>query len=206
MRGTTANLNTGPSGRDPDCNMASSTRGANEERVHSTGAGPPAAKTPPVGGEAGPRDKGALPGVVAEESYMPNTTPGGTGEEASDSLSPPAPPPSVVNHGIESGRGGAKWSTGRRGIIRGPELWKLLKERLKDPNRPVFRSAWQDVDLLQRVLQALMVRLDLGGMGPLVVRALDPRCMTLVKKEVSEYSMWGSLYHSTSGGPTATSS
>ena len=63
----------------------------------------------------------------------------------------------------------------------------MLKERLKDPNRPAFRSAWQDVDLVLRVLRALMARLDLGGMGPLVVRALDPRRMTLIKKDVSEY-------------------
>ena len=32
-----------------------------------------------------------------------------------------------------------------------------------------------------------MARLDLAGMGPLVVRALDPRHMTLAKKNVSEY-------------------
>ena len=108
--------------------MASSTRGANEERVHTAGAGLPAAKTPLVGEEAGPRDQGVLPGVVAEESYMPNTTTRETREEASGCLSPPAPPPPVGNRGTEGERGGAKWSPGRRGIIRGPELWKLLKE------------------------------------------------------------------------------
>ena len=32
-----------------------------------------------------------------------------------------------------------------------------------------------------------MVGMDLGGKGPLVIRALDPRHMTLAKKEVSEY-------------------
>ena len=32
-----------------------------------------------------------------------------------------------------------------------------------------------------------MARLDLAGMGPLVARALDPRRMTLAKKNVSEY-------------------
>ena len=32
-----------------------------------------------------------------------------------------------------------------------------------------------------------MARLDLGGMGPLVVRVLDLRRMTLMKKDVSEY-------------------
>ena len=31
------------------------------------------------------------------------------------------------------------------------------------------------------------MRLDLGGMGPIVARALDPRRMTLAKKGVSEY-------------------
>ena len=82
---------------------------------------------------------------------------------------------------------GTKWSLGRRSIVRGPELWKLLKEWLKDPDRPAFRSAWQDVDLVWGVLRTLLVKLDLGGMGPLVVRALDLRRMNLVKKEVSEY-------------------
>ena len=147
-------------------NWASSTKGDNEERVHTTGTGMPAAKTPPVGEEAGPRGTGVLPGVGAEESNTPNTTPGGTREEASGHLPPPAPPPQVVNSATEGERGGAKCSPGRRGIIRGPELWKLLKEPLKDPNRPAFRSAWQDVDLVWRVLRALMVGLDLGGMGP----------------------------------------
>ena len=117
---------------------------------------------------------------MTEESYTPNTTPGGTREEASDHLSLPAPLPPAVNHGVEGERGGAKWSLGRRGIIRGRELWKLLKERLKDPNRPPFRSAWQDIDLVWRVLRALMAWLDLGGMGPLEVQALDPRRMKLV--------------------------
>ena len=32
-----------------------------------------------------------------------------------------------------------------------------------------------------------MARLDLAGMGPLVVRALNPRRMTLAKKDVSQY-------------------
>ena len=32
-----------------------------------------------------------------------------------------------------------------------------------------------------------MAKLDLGGMGLLVTRALDPRRMALVKKDVSEY-------------------
>ena len=63
----------------------------------------------------------------------------------------------------------------------------MLKERLKDPNWAAFRSAWQDVELVWRVLRALVARLDLGGMGPLVAQALDPRRMTLAKEDVSEY-------------------
>ena len=38
-----------------------------------------------------------------------------------------------------------------------------------------------------RVLQALVAWLDLGGMGPSVALALDPRRMTLARKDVSEY-------------------
>ena len=128
-----------------------------------------------------------MPGIGAGESYLTNSTPGRTRGETSGRLSPPAPPPPAVNDGTGGEGVGAKWSPGRKGIIRGPELWKLLKERLKDPNRPAFRSAWQDVELVWRVLRALMARLDLAGMGPLVVRALDPRRMTLAKKNVSEY-------------------
>ena len=45
-------------------------------------------------------------------------------------------------------------------------------ERLKDPNRPAFQSPWQDVVLVWRVLRVLVARLDLGGIGPLMVRAL----------------------------------
>ena len=128
--------------------MASSTRSANEERAHTAGAEPPAVGTLLGGEEAGPRGKGALPEMGAEESHVTNGTPGGTREETSGRLSPPAPPPPAVN--ARTGRKGveANWSLGRRGIFRGPELWKLLKERLKDPNRPAFRSAWQDIELV----------------------------------------------------------
>ena len=122
-----------------------------------------------------------------EESYATNGTPGGTREERSGRLSPPAPLPPAMNDGMGSEGVEAKWSRGRRGIIRGPELWRLLKERLKDPNRPAFRSAWQDIELVWQVLRALMARLDLAGMGPLVVRALDPRRRTGGKTDVSEY-------------------
>ena len=119
----------------------------------------------------------------AEGSYMTNGTPRGAREKMLGRLSPPP----AGNNGTGSEGAGAKWSPGRRGMIRGPELWKLLKERLKDPNRPAFRSAWQDVELVWQILRALMARLDLAGMGPLVVRALDPWRRTLAKKNVSEY-------------------
>ena len=64
----------------------------------------------------------------------------------------------------------------------------MLKEQLEEPSRPGIRSAWQDVELVLRVLWALVAGLDLGGMGPLVARALDPRCMTLARKDVSDYA------------------
>ena len=81
----------------------------------------------------------------------------------------------------------AKWSLGRRRVVRGPELWKLLKERLRDPNRPAFRSGWQDVDLVWRVLRVLVVKLDLGGMEPIIAQALSPWRMNPRVKNVSEY-------------------
>ena len=104
-----------------------------------------------------------------------------------DHLSPAPPPPPAPDSEAGGEARGAKWSPGRRGIVRGPELWRLLKERLKDPNRPAFRSLWQDIELVWRVLRALVARLDLGGMGPSVVRSLDLRRMTLVRKDVSGY-------------------
>ena len=128
--------------------MASSTRSVDEERAHTAGAEPPAARTPPGGEEAGPKGKGALPGIGAEESYLTNSTPGRTRGETSGRLSLPAPPLPAVNDGTGGKGVGTKWSPGRRGIIRGPQLWKLLKERPKDSNRPAFWSAWQDVELV----------------------------------------------------------
>ena len=65
---------------------------------------------------------------------------------------------------------------------------------------------WQDVKLVWRVLRALVAGLDLGGMGPLVARALDRRCMALVKRDVSEYVGVAIPFYCTSGGLTATSS
>ena len=72
-------------------------------------------------------------------------------------------------------------------MVRGPELWKLLKERLRDPNRPAFRSGWQDVDLVWRVLRELVVKLDLGGMEPIIAQALNWWHMNPRVKNVSEY-------------------
>ena len=173
-RAATANPNTGAAGWGPNCNMESPIRGDKEEGVHTARAGPPAAEAPLAGREAVPRGKGALAGGGAEESYPANTTPGGTGEEVKGRLSPAAPPPPAAGSEPRGEGEGAKWSPGRRSIVRGPELWRLLKERLKDSNRPTLRSAWQDVELVWRVLRALVAGLDLGGMGPLLARALDP--------------------------------
>ena len=98
-RGATPDPNTGSTGRDPDCKMASSTRSDNKERAHAAGTGPPAARTPPGGEEAGPRGQGVRPGIGVEEGDMANITPRETREEALGRLSPPAPPPPVVNSG-----------------------------------------------------------------------------------------------------------
>ena len=78
----------------------------------------------------------------------------------------------------------AKWSPGRGRVVRGPELWK---ERLQDPNRPAFRSGWQDVDLVWRVLRVLVVKLDLGGMEPIIAQALSLWRMNPRVKNMSEY-------------------
>ena len=147
--------------------MESPIRGDKEEGAHTARVGLPAAGAPPVRGEAMPRGREALVGSGAKESYPAIATRGGTRGEGQDRLSPAPPPPTPDSEAGGEGRG-AKWSPGRRNIVRGPELWKLLKERLKDPNRPAFRSAWQDVELVWRVLRAFVARLDLGGMSPLV--------------------------------------
>ena len=79
-----------------------------------------------------------------------------------------APPLPTEDHQPERRKEGAdpkeaKWFPGRRRVVRGPELWKHLKERLRNPNGPAFRSGWQDVDLVWRVLRVLVVKLDLGA-------------------------------------------
>ena len=70
-RGATANLSTGPTGRDPDCNMASPTRGAKEERALTAGAGSPTARTSPAGEEAEPGSRGALAGLGPRRTTRP---------------------------------------------------------------------------------------------------------------------------------------
>ena len=80
----------------------------------------------------------------------------------------------------------------------------MLRERLEEPNRPVIQSAWQDIELVWRVVGELVARMDVGGMGPLVAQALDPRRMTLARKDVA--NMRVSPSRSMSGGLTATSS
>ena len=171
----TADPNTGATGRGPGCYMESPIRGDREEGAHITGVGPPATEAPPAGGAAVPGVKGALGGSGAKESYPANTTPGGLGEEAKGRLSPAAPPPPPAASSEPRGEGkGAKWSPGRRSVIRGPELWRLLTEQLEEAKGAVPRAAWLDVELVWRVLRALVAGLDLGGMGPLVAQALDP--------------------------------
>ena len=78
----TADPNTRAAGRGPGCNMESPIRGDREEGAHPAGTGLPAAGAPPARREAVPRSRGDLAGGGAEESYPANTTPGGTGEEA----------------------------------------------------------------------------------------------------------------------------
>ena len=97
----------------------------------------------------------------------------------------PLPPP-LDSEAAAEGEG-THWSSGRRDTVKVPELRRLLKERLEESNRTGVRSAWQGVELVWRVLRALVARMDLGGMGPLVARALDPRCMTLERTDAAGY-------------------
>ena len=108
--------------------MESPIRGDREEGAHTAGTGPPAAGAPPARREAVPRSRGALAGGGAEESYPANATPGGTGKEVKGRLSPAALPLPAADSEQRGKEKGAKWSPGRRNIVRGPELWRLLKE------------------------------------------------------------------------------
>ena len=120
MEGTTkgaiANPSKGAAGRGPGCNMESPTRGTKEEGAHTAWAGLPVARTPQAGGEDGPGSRGALAGVGAKENYPATTTPRGTGGEVTGRLSPAAPPAADSETGGEGER--AKWSPGRRSIVR----------------------------------------------------------------------------------------
>ena len=162
-------------------------KGDKGEGAPAAGTEQPAAGAPPMRRDAVPGSGGGLAGGGAEEGDPANTKPGGTREEVKGRLSLAAPPPPAAGRQPRGREEGAKWSPGRRNIVRGPELWKLLKERLKDPNRPAFRSTWQDMELVWRVLRALVARLDLGRMSPLVARALDPWGMKLPRRDVSTY-------------------
>ena len=107
--------------------------------------------------------------------------------EVQDRLSPAPPLPPAPDGEAAAGEESAKWSPGREDVVKGPRLRKLIRERLEEPSRAGVRSAWQEVELVWRVLRALVARMDLGGMGPLVARALEPRRLSLVKKDVAEY-------------------
>ena len=118
--------------------MGSPIKGDKEERAHTAGRGLPATGTLPTQREAVPRNRGLLAGSGAEESHPANPTPGVAGEEVEDHLSTAAPPLPAADSKPRGEEQRAKWSPGRRNIVRGPELWRLLKEQLKDPNRPAF--------------------------------------------------------------------
>ena len=108
--------------------MKSPIRGNKEEGAHTAGTGLPAARALPTRGEAVPRGKEALAGSGAEEDYPAIAKPGGARKEVQDRLSPAPPPPPTPNSGAGGEGRGAEWSRGRRDIVRGPELWRLLKE------------------------------------------------------------------------------
>ena len=148
--------------------MKSPIKGDQEERDHTTGTGPAATGVPPTRGEAAPKGKGAPAGSGAEEDYPATAKPGGAGGEVQDPLSlvPPSPPAPDSEAAAEGE--GTQGSLGRREIVKGPKLLRLLRERLEEPDWAGVRSAWKDVELVWRILWALVAKMDLGGMGPLV--------------------------------------
>ena len=127
----------------------------------------------------------------AEEDYLATAKPRGAEKEVQGRLSPLSTPNSEAAAEEESAQG----SPGRRDVVKGPGLRRLLWERLEEPNRAGIRSTWQDIELVWQVLRGLVARMDLGGMGPLVARALDPRRMTLAKKDVAEYAGVAILFY-----------
>ena len=130
-------------------------------------------------------------GSGAKEDYPAAAKPRGVGRGVQGRLpwAPPLPPPPPLLPGSEAAAEGegARGSPGRRDAVKGPELRRLLRERLGESDLTGVRSAWQGVELVWWVLRALVARMDLGGMGPLVARALDPRRMTLARKDAAGY-------------------
>ena len=118
--------------------MEGPVRGDRGEGAPAAGTEQPAAGALPMRREAVPGSGGGLAGGGAKGGDLANTKLGGTREEVEGRPSPAAPPPPAAGSQPRGKEEGAKWSPGRRNIVRGPELWKLLKERLKDPNRPAF--------------------------------------------------------------------
>ena len=137
MRAATPDPTAGATGRGPGCNMESPIKGDKEVRVHTAGTGLPAAGALPTRGEAVQEGKGAPAGSGAGEDYPATAKPRGAGKKVQDRLSPAPPPPALDSRAAAEAKG-AKWSPGRRNIVRGPELWRLLKEQLKDPDWPAF--------------------------------------------------------------------
>ena len=108
--------------------MKSPIKGNQEERAHIAGMGPATAGVPPTRGEAAPKGKGALVGSGAEENYPATAKPGGAGGEVQDPLSlVPLSPPAPDSEAAAEGEG-TQWSLGRREIVKGPELRRLLRE------------------------------------------------------------------------------
>ena len=140
--------------------MESPIKGDKEERVHTAGTGLPAAGTPPTRGEAVQKGKGALGVNRAEEDYPATAKPRGAGKEVQDRLSPAPPPPPAPDSEAAAEEGSYQWSPGRRDVFKGPGLRRLLRKRLEEPNRAGIRFAWQDIELVWRVLRALVARMD----------------------------------------------
>ena len=121
--------------------MESPTKGDKEERVHTVGSGLPAAGAPPPRGEAVQEGKGVPGGSGAEEGYPATAQPKGAGKEVQDRLSPAQPPPPVPDSDAATEEDSAQGSPGRRDVVKGPGLGRLLRERLEEPNRAGIRSA-----------------------------------------------------------------
>ena len=112
--------------------------------------------------------KGAPAGSGTKEDNPTVAMSRGARKGAQDHLSPAPPAPLAPDSEAAAEGDGTRWSPGWRDTVKGPELRRLLRERLEEPNRAGIQSAWQGVELVWRVLRALVARMDLGGMGPLV--------------------------------------